>query len=92
MGESQIEKFLEEYEIKRLHLDFLQRIVLLTVAGLGLITALAWDDAFKDLFKLFFHDFDSLDKKFLYALLLTLLTALVTVRLNKIIKKKGRVG
>ncbi len=95
--QSEFEKSAEElfkpYDVKSVNkvgTEFLERVILLIVAGLGLITALAWDTVLKDIFNLIFGDLGSLYQKIAYALLLTLITTIVTMRLSKLMKKKGK--
>ena len=85
-----MEEFVEKYELKRIHIDFLERLLLFLVAGFGLIAALAWDDAFKDIFQKYFGGFGSLSQKIIYAGALTIIVAIFTIIVSKIIKKKKR--
>jgi hypothetical protein len=90
--EPETEKVLKEYgkEFNKLHLEFVERVILLIIVGLGVITALAWDEALKNLFNLIFTNLTSVQEKFLYATLLTIITATATVFLNKYLKKQKR--
>ncbi|MCX6716883.1 MAG: DUF5654 family protein [Candidatus Taylorbacteria bacterium] len=88
--ESEIEKFLEKYELRKFHYDFVERMIILIIAGLGLITALAWDDAFKDIFRIIFGSISDWQSKLIYAVILTTFTVFITVRLNKIVKKRKK--
>ncbi len=74
-----VEEFLKRYELQKVHIDFMQRVILLVIAGLGLITALAWDEMFKEIFKELFGDLPSLEERLIYALFLTLGTVTVTI-------------
>lgn len=85
-----VEEFLERYELKRLHTAFLERLALFAVAGLGLIAALAWDEAFKEVFTKLFGGLEGESQKFLYAILLTGLTVVVTLVFTSLIKKKAK--
>ena len=85
-----IEEFMEKYEIKRIHADFMERLILLVIAGLGLITALAWDDFFKNLFAQIFSTANSTQNELFYALFLTLFTAGITVLISRIFRKKKK--
>jgi hypothetical protein len=87
---SEFERFLKEYELDRLHTDFLSRWVTLIVASLSLITALAWDDLFKYLFVSFFGHLNEVSQKVLYSVILTVATVLVTLILGKMFLKKGK--
>ena len=83
-----IEEFIKRYELDRLRLDFIERTILLVIAGLGLITSLAWDEFFKILFSKIFGHLSSIQETFLYAFFLTLFTTFVSIWLTKIYKKK----
>ncbi len=83
-----LEEFAKKYEIHRLHVDFFERLIFLVIAGLGLITALAWDEFFKDVFVRFFGSIEGASQRLLYALLLTLLTVIVTLFLRKGFKRR----
>lgn len=87
---SEIDEFIERYELRKFHLDFAERFLLFIIAALGLITALAWDETFKLLFVHYFGGIETLEEKALYALLLTILVALLTVRLNSIFKRRKK--
>jgi len=86
------EKVLKEYgkEFNKFQLEFVERVILLIIVGLGLITALAWDEALKDLFKLISDNLTAIQSKFVYAILLTIITATTTVFLNKFLKKRRK--
>ncbi|MES2059946.1 MAG: DUF5654 family protein [Patescibacteria group bacterium] len=88
ISEPLIEEFIRKYEIRRIHIDFFERLIFLIIAGLGLITALAWDVFFKDFFIEIFGHIDSTDQKLLYAVLLTFLTVVVTIFLRKCFKRR----
>ena len=90
LGESNLNRFLKAYEIHRLHWDFLDRVMVFIIAALGLISALAWDETFKEIFRTYLSNLETLEGKLLYALILSLITAAVTVRLGKFIKKRSR--
>jgi hypothetical protein len=90
LKQSDIDEFIERYELKHLHTDIAERTLVFVIAALGLIAALAWDDTFKQIFIKLFGSMDTIGQKLLYAAILTFVTALVTVRLNKIFKRKRR--
>ncbi len=82
----QIQEFLEKYEIRRLRRDFFDRLTLLVIAGLGLITALAWDEFFKKVFHHLFGELEGLAYDFLYAFILTALTTFATLILKRLFR------
>jgi hypothetical protein len=63
-------------------------MVILFISALGLIAALAWDEAFKELFKRIFVDLTIMQEKFLYAILITVIAVLASVILGKLVLKK----
>lgn len=73
-----------------LHLDVLEQTQRLATASLGLVAALAWNDAIQSLFHELFGTQSGLVAKFLYALLVTILVVTVTVRLSKLITRLKR--
>ena len=85
-----IDEFIKNYELKRIHADFMERLTLLVIAGLGLITALAWDDFFKNLFARLFSTAASTQDKLFYALFLTIFTAGITVLISRIFRKRKK--
>jgi hypothetical protein len=91
MGIKEMDDFLERYELKRVHTDFLQKITLLIIASLGFVAALSWDQVLKSAFIQFFGDVDSLSTKFLYAFIVTALAVAVSILLSKfVLRKKGK--
>lgn len=88
----QAEEFFEASKIKDISKDikieFLSRSITIIIAGLGLITVLAWDEALKDLYKELVHGSESLLGKFGYALIITLIAVIVTVVLTKLLAKR----
>lgn len=91
VGIKDMEKFLERYELKRLHVDFFQKITLLIIATLGFVAAMSWDQALKLIFIEFFGSIESIGDKLLYAFLITVVAVLVSIILTKVfIKGKKR--
>ena len=70
-----------------LRLEVFEMIQSLIVAGLGLVAALAWNDAIQSLFAAIFGKQSSLIAKFLYALLVTILVVYLTVRTSRFINR-----
>lgn len=87
VGIKDLEKFLERYELRNIHTDFLERISLLVISVLGFITALAWDQALKLLFQEFFQNLNTVTQKVLYAVALTVVASLFSVWLGRIFLK-----
>ncbi|OGE82160.1 MAG: hypothetical protein A3B10_02405 [Candidatus Doudnabacteria bacterium RIFCSPLOWO2_01_FULL_44_21] len=83
-----MEKFLEKHELHHLHTDVLEKSITLVIAGLGLIAALAWDEALKHLFETIFGGKGTLLEEISYAIVITLIAAFISVQLGKIFSKR----
>lgn len=70
--------------------EFSGRIATLIIAALSLVSALAWDEALKDIFSHFFGDLTTLEKKIGYAVTVTLVAVLISVVVRKIYIKKRK--
>ncbi len=75
---------------KYVRLEFLSRVVTIIIAGLALITALAWDETFKDIFAHFFGEITTLEQKLKYAALITLFAIVVSFIVSKIFLNKNK--
>ncbi|MBU1146476.1 hypothetical protein KKD80_02935 [Patescibacteria group bacterium] len=76
-----------------LKLEIIEKISVLATASLGLVAALAWNEAILELFKYIFGEQGTLAAKFLYALIVTLLVVYITIKLGHVINKlKERIG
>ena len=67
----------------------LQSMIALASAALGLVAALAWNDAIKETIKLLMSDDESLSAKYTYAILATEIAVIVVLILAKIAAKVG---
>lgn len=67
----------------------LQSMIALASAALGLVAALAWNDAIKETIKLLMSDDESLTSKYIYAILATLIAVVVVLVLAKLASKVG---
>ena len=76
-------------EQKRLSEIVIEKMMTLILAGFGLVAALAWDDAIKSLFEELFGGRNSLTAKFLYAIVVTLIVVVISIRLSNLMKKIG---
>ncbi|MFH1326292.1 MAG: DUF5654 family protein [Candidatus Falkowbacteria bacterium] len=72
---------------KKLRLEILEKINTLVTAGLGLVAALAWNEAIKKLFQTIFGEQSNLPAMFGYATLVTVIVVFVTLKLGKAINK-----
>ena len=72
-------------EILSLQVEIINTVKNLTVTSFGLVAALAWNEAIKKAFEIFFPDkSNSLKAMFLYAILVTLVIVLATYYLSRI--------
>jgi hypothetical protein len=67
----------------------LQSMIALASAALGLVAALAWNDAIKETIKLLMTDDESLSAKYTYAILATAIAVIVVLVLAKLASKVG---
>jgi hypothetical protein len=67
----------------------LQSMIALSSAALGLVAALAWNDAIKETIKLLLGGDDSLTSKYIYAIFATAIAVVVVLILARIAAKVG---
>ena len=67
----------------------LQSMIALSSAALGLVAALAWNDAIKETMTQWLGGDDSLGAKYTYAVLVTLVAVFVVLMLAKVAAKVG---
>lgn len=67
----------------------LQSMIALSSAALGLVAALAWNDAIKETIKLLLRGDDSLSSKYIYAIFATAIAVVVVLILARIAAKVG---
>lgn len=87
---SEMEKFLEKHELKHMHYDILEKSVMLIIAALGLIAALAWDEALHHAFESMFGGKGTLLGEISYAITVTILAALISVQLGRFFSKRKK--
>ncbi len=85
-----MEEFLKKYELHRIHLDVLGRVVTLIIASLSLIAALAWDTALKHLFENWFGAAGTLSEEMFYAVIITALAVIISIVLGKLFVKRKK--
>lgn len=68
---------------------FMQTMITLASASLGLVAALAWNEAIKAGIKHFLGEGESLSALFLYAVLVTVIAVVVLVILAKMASRVG---
>jgi len=75
-------------EIEETKREFTEKTVTLILGGFGLVAALAWNEAIKSLFETFFEKSNAILGKFIYAIIITIIVVIVSMRLKKIAEKK----
>jgi uncharacterized membrane protein YjjP (DUF1212 family) len=66
-----------------------QSMIALASAALGLVAALAWNDAIKETIKLLMADDESLTAKYTYAILATVIAVIIILILARVASKVG---
>jgi hypothetical protein len=87
------ENKLTKREEEKLHVYFVDKVITLMTGAMGLVAALAWNDAMRKLFERVFGTQGSGDvtAMFIYAVIVTATVVIVTYRLSRFserIKKK----
>ncbi len=75
-------------EIKEVKREFKEKMITLILSGFGLVAALAWNEAIKTLFETLFPKKSELIGKFFYAVVVTIIVAIVSLQLRKIAEKR----
>jgi hypothetical protein len=94
MAEEKDDKKLSKAEEEKLHVYFVEKVVTLMTGAMGLVAALAWNDAIRKLFERIFGTQGSGDitAMFIYAIIVTAAVVVVTYRLTKIVEKMKKKG
>lgn len=90
LGVENVSELLKQFELDQIHRQFFDRLVILVIASLGLITALAWDDTLRDIFKIFFGTDNSLSDKIIYTIIITVIAVTISLVLGKLSFKKKK--
>jgi len=85
---TEFDRFLEKYEVERIRDNFKERVLTIVIASLGLIAALAWDEALRHLFEIIFGASGTLAEQLSYAVIITVIAAVISVYLGKIYSKR----
>lgn len=64
-----------------------QQLAALITAAFGLVAALAWNGAIQAIFKAVFKTADSVPAMLVYAVVVTIIAVIVTIRISKIAEK-----
>ncbi len=83
------EEKLTKKEEEALHVFFVDKVVTLMTGAMGLVAALAWNDAIRKLFERIFGTQGSGDitAMFIYAAVVTTTVVVVTYRLTRIVER-----
>jgi nitric oxide reductase large subunit len=94
MAEEKDDKKLSKAEEEKLHVYFVEKVVTLMTGAMGLVAALAWNDAIRKLFERIFGTQGSGDitAMFIYAIIVTAAVVVVTYRLTRIVEKMKKKG
>jgi len=94
MAEEKDDKKLSKAEEEKLHVYFVEKVVTLMTGAMGLVAALAWNDAIRKLFERIFGTQGSGDitAMFIYAVIVTAAVVVVTYRLTRIVEKMKKKG
>ena len=92
----QAKEFFKEMKVKQgvadIKLEFLSRIITIIIAGLGLVTALAWDEVLKDIYVYFKDHIHGVSEKLGYAIFVTIFSVIISVLITRFfIRKKKKV-
>ncbi len=79
-----------EEEIKSLEGKVIDKILTLVMSALGFVAALAWNDAIQTTFNTFFGKQSELWAKYIYAAVLTTIVVIVSIQLDRAMKKIRR--
>lgn len=85
MAEEKENKKLSKKEEEKLHVFFVDKVITLMTGAMGLVAALAWNDAMRKLFERVFGTQGSGDvtAMFIYAAIVTVAVVLITYRLTR---------
>lgn len=70
-----------------LRLEVIEKISSLATASLGLVAALAWNEAIIEVFKKIFGEQGTLVAKLIYAVVVTILVVFITIKFGKVINR-----
>ncbi len=88
-----LDGLLKEYELDNIHSDFIEKLIFLFIAALGIITAVAWDQVLKLIAQELFDKVGDVWSKVIYAIFVTAITVLVSIIVNKVyMKRRNKIG
>jgi hypothetical protein len=82
----------EKEEVEQIKLEVLEqkvidKILTLVMSALGFVAALAWNDAIQTTFQVIFGEQNKIWAKFIYAIILTTIVVLVSIQLERTLKR-----
>ena len=77
----------QNHNKKPLKLEILEKLSSLITAGFGLVAALAWNEVIQEFFATIFPRPNMLLGKLVYAVIITLIVVIITVKLGDVIGK-----
>jgi hypothetical protein len=84
---------MEDKKKTSLRLEMIEKISGLATVSLGLVAALAWNEAILELFKHIFGEQGTLAAKLLYAIVVTILVVYITIKLGRVVGNlKEKIG
>ena len=66
-------------------MEILAKMADLATAGFGLVAALAWNNAIQSVFNYFLPQSGSIAIQIIYAILITIIVVLITIKLGKLV-------
>jgi hypothetical protein len=67
--------------------EIIEKIAALIIAAFGLVAALAWNEAIKELFAQVFSTKSALISMFIYAIVITIIAVIITIWIGKLSEK-----
>ena len=90
MPEENKDKKLTKAEEQKLHVYFVEKVITLMTGAMGLVAALAWNDAIQTLFRVLFPKSEGVTGKFIYAIIVTFIVVFISSQLRKIEDKEEK--
>ncbi|MDP3985759.1 MAG: DUF5654 family protein [bacterium] len=73
--------------LREVRIKIFEQMLMLMTTGLGLVAALAWNDAIKGLVAFLFPERSTIIASFLYAIVITAIVVIASIQLKKFIEK-----
>lgn len=79
----ELTQLFEGKRLRDLRYEFFEKVALLIIAALGLISALAWEEAFKTTFKILFEETGFFGERFLYPIIITVVAVILSILISR---------